>query len=216
MVASKIAIPVLVVAVIGLGVADFVTYQKLSAISGQVALGVNATQLGELTQRVDDVESSVKVMKSDTGAAVPQADFVAAQRATSTRLEAVEQKLSSTTSPKEDVVALKAKIEGIEADIQHLQKPPAAVVSKPAGPGVVAARRPVKKPVMLTPPFQVMGIESRGSERFLAIAPIGSTRLDDVQLIRPGDTQQAWHLDTLDEANATFTVNGAAQVAGVR
>lgn len=214
----KIMLPVLVVAVIGYGVAGIFFYEKKwSVLSNQVASGVNSGQLNELGQRIDELDSNVRILMSNSGNAVPQADFVAAQRAVGSRVDALEQKLSNTNSSRTEAFdALSDKVEALSADIQRIQKNPPAFPSKPGVAALVKVKRPAKQPVGLQPPFQIIGVESRGSQRFLAIAPLGNIRLDDIQFIRPGDIQQTWRFDALDESSAHFIVNGTEQIVRVR
>jgi hypothetical protein len=63
------------------------------------------------------------------------------------------------------------------------------------------------------PPFDLIGIEYRGEQEFLAIAPRGSTQLSQINLIRPGDAVigTKWKLNSLDGASASFDVAGTPQ-----
>jgi hypothetical protein len=59
----------------------------------------------------------------------------------------------------------------------------------------------------------VIGLEHRGGQEFLAIAPIGSNQLSRIQLVRPGDavTGTSWKLRSVDSASASFDVAGVSQ-----
>lgn len=207
----------MVFAIGALGGYDFILHRQVTVLTNQVASGTSANQVNAVADRVDDLETALKAVKIDLVNSTPHTDFVAAQQATSSKFESIEQKVASLgVQPVEDVVALKAKVEGFESELHNLQKQQPGVVPKPNEKVVAVVHRTPKKPVILAPPFQVIGVESRGSERFLAVAPPGSTRLDEIQLIRPGDTQQAWRLDSLDGTSAQFMVNGIEQVIVVR
>ncbi|MEN1550966.1 hypothetical protein AAIH73_35040, partial [Pseudomonas aeruginosa] len=64
---------------------------------------------------------------------------------------------------------------------------------------------------MEPPPFSILGVEYRGGERFLSVAPPGSTQLSQIYLIRQGDAVAGtnWRLTDLDDRTAHFDVAGA-------
>ena len=83
-------------------------------------------------------------------------------------------------------MVLKASIEMIDNRLQELSKPQASeppLVAPPPKPVIHKKPPPAPQP----PPFTVIGIEYRGGERFLSVAPSGSTQLSQINLIRPGD-----------------------------
>ncbi len=60
------------------------------------------------------------------------------------------------------------------------------------------------RPTPTTPAFQLLGVESRGGERFLAIQPNGTAGLAAVRLLRLGDAEGRWQLETLEPRSAVF------------
>ncbi|KPZ10446.1 hypothetical protein, partial [Pseudomonas syringae group genomosp. 3] len=68
------------------------------------------------------------------------------------------------------------------------------------------------------PPFSVVGVEYRGGERFLSVAPPGSTQLSQLNLIRPGDMVAGsnWQLNSLDDSRALFSINGSTRILTLR
>jgi len=52
----------------------------------------------------------------------------------------------------------------------------------------------------------VLSVESRGGERFLAVAPHDSRSLMDVRLLHIGEQLGTWHLKVLEPNSAIFTV----------
>ena len=128
-----------------------------------------------------------------------RSDFEAAHAALTRQFEALKKEfasLRSNDSTARDLLALTAQIESLQAGMDALGKRVAALTvrkapaqSQPASRP--AQKKPAPKPVVMTPPFDVVGIEVRGGERFLSIAPAGSTRLDQISLIRPGDVRQS-------------------------
>lgn len=102
------------------------------------------------------------------------------------------------------LAALRTRTEQVEQQLQVLNaKPPRRVPPPPAKPRKAA--RPLV-PAPLSPPFTVLGIESRGGERFLTAAPLGSRTLAEVQLLHLGERFGSWHLKTLSPTTATFMV----------
>ncbi len=103
-----------------------------------------------------------------------------------------------------DVIALRARLEHVEQQLLELKTqtslpPPTPSSAKPKK----AARR---KPAPLTPPFSVLGVESRGGERFLAVAPPDSRSLNDIQLLHNGERFGTWQLKVLEPSAAIFAV----------
>ncbi|MDQ0668221.1 chemotaxis protein [Pseudomonas sp. W2I6] len=103
-----------------------------------------------------------------------------------------------------DLTALRARLEQVEQQLLDLKTQP----SPP--PPSLSATKPKKtanpKPTRLSPPFSVLGVESRGGERFLAIAPPGSRALMDLRLLHSGEQVGTWQLKVLGPNSAIFTV----------
>ncbi|RMV79102.1 hypothetical protein ALP05_04380 [Pseudomonas caricapapayae] len=192
-----------------MGAADQADRQEL-AIKG---VNEHLTLLADKVANVSEKQKDVML----------RTDFAVAQQDLANQLEGLKSKLAGTQqtggeSP--DFLALKAQIESVQTALEAMdkrvsvlaQRPVTASAAQPAKfrpktPAVVAQR-----PVKLSPPFQVIGLEVRGGERFLSVAPNGSTRLDQISLIRPGDTRYDWHLRNLGSTTAEFEVNGTTQV----
>ena len=109
----------------------------------------------------------------------------------------------ATRATAADLTALRASLEQVEQQF-HEHKP------QPSPPPPPSATKPKKtarpKPVPLSPPFSVLGVESRGGERFLAVAPHDSRSLIDVRLLHAGEQFGAWHLKVLEPHSAIFSV----------
>ncbi|MGY1917382.1 chemotaxis protein [Pseudomonas tolaasii] len=103
---------------------------------------------------------------------------------------------------KADLTALRARLEQVEQQLLDLKTQPSPL------PPSLSATKPKKtarpKPARLSPPFSVLGVESRGGERFLAIAPPDSRSLTDVRLLHSGEQLGAWHLKVLEPNSAIF------------
>jgi hypothetical protein len=103
-----------------------------------------------------------------------------------------------------DMTALRTRLEQVEQQLLDLRPqpsppPPTSSATKPK-----KAARP--KPAPLPPPFSVLWVESRGGERFLAVAPHNSRALMDVRLLHSGEQLGAWRLKVLEPNSAIFTV----------
>ncbi len=103
-----------------------------------------------------------------------------------------------------DLTALSGRFEHVEQQLLELKTQPTLP------PPTSSANKPKKtarpKPVPLSPPFSVLGVESRGGERFLAVAPHDSSSLIDVRLLHAGEQFGAWHLKVLEPHSAIFSV----------
>ncbi|WP_421555546.1 chemotaxis protein [Pseudomonas kitaguniensis] len=103
-----------------------------------------------------------------------------------------------------DMTALRARLEHVEQQLLELKTqpsppPPTSSTTKPK-----TTARP--KSIPLSPPFSVLSVESRGGERFLAVAPPDSRSLMDVRLLHSGEQFGAWHLKALEPNSAIFAV----------
>lgn len=103
-----------------------------------------------------------------------------------------------------DMTELRARLEHVEQQLLELKTqpsppPPTSSTTKPK-----KTARP--KSILLSPPFSVLSVESRGGERFLAVAPPDSRSLMDVRLLHSGEQFGAWHLKVLEPNSAIFAV----------
>lgn len=191
---------------------------NLAATADKDSLNALLTRLAKVDERLDAVDGKHLVTNDD---------FRSGQQALSNRIDAVQayarqasettQDLSlRVTAAEEQVMVLKASIEMIDIRLQELSKPQASeppVVAPPPKP--VIRKKPPSAPQ--PPPFTVIGIEYRGGERFLSVAPSGSTQLSQINLIRPGDgvTGTSWKLKSMDGRLAHFEVAGLSRTLTV-
>lgn len=103
-----------------------------------------------------------------------------------------------------DLTALRAHLERVEQQLLDLKPQPSTPPSTSSTAKPKKTARPKHAP--LSPPFSVLGIESRGGERFLAVAPHDSRSLTDVRLLHSGEQQGAWRLKILEPNSAIFAV----------
>jgi len=187
-----------------------------------------------ITQRLDKVEDKLDTFAGSKP--VQDADFRASQQALSQRIDTAQAMLVEIQRANQtalqgmaqagDLVALEAKLEGLQSDLGELRKkalepakaPPPLIVPKQRPTGVATRQSAPPKPVETPPPFTVVGIEYRGGERFLSVAPPGSTQLSELYLVRPGDAIAGtrWRLAHLDDRQAQFSVDGATRTLSVK
>lgn len=164
---------------------------------------------------------------------VTMEDFRNSQQALSTRIDAVQAsakqaqeaatEATRSSASAGDLLVLKADVESLEDKLQKIGKPqaqatapvPKAPPSKPK-PKLAAVKAPL--PPQEPPPFQMVGLEYRGGERFLSVAPAGSTRLSQIYLIRPGEvvSGSTWRLKSVDERTATFDAGGTTRTLSIQ
>lgn len=198
---------------------------QLSLVSNNLAATADKDSLNALLTRLAKVEERLDAV--DGKHLVTNDDFRSGQQALSNRIDAVQayaKQASETThdlslrvtAAEEQAMVLKASIEMIDIRLQELSKPrttePPAAVSLPK---TVIRKKP--PPAPQPPPFTVIGIEYRGGERFLSVAPPGSTQLSQINLIRPGDgvTGTSWKLKSMDGRLAHFEVAGLSRTLTV-
>jgi len=99
------------------------------------------------------------------------------------------------------VQALQDRVSDIEARMKRTAAPAAAPrrIAEPA------------KPKVPEPPFDIVGVELRGGERFLSVAAPRAPSVLDVWLLREGDAVGAWHLLAIEAHAAVFRVDGQTQ-----
>ncbi|WP_434694936.1 chemotaxis protein [Pseudomonas sp. Z1-14] len=103
-----------------------------------------------------------------------------------------------------DMIALRARLEHVEQQLLAPKTQLSLPAPTPSSDEPKKASRP--KPAPLSPPFSVLGVESRGGERFLAVSPPDSRSLKDIRLLHNGEQLGAWQLKVLEPNAAIFTV----------
>jgi len=167
----------------------------LSRLIEQSRSSVQDTQMQALATRVSDLEHQAEAAKRQPRPVV-QGDFDAARQALEERLAHVEQ-AQATDVHGDDIKALQARVGVLEARL------------KKRAPSATAPRKTAEatKPKVPEPPFNVVGLELRGGERFVSIASRGTTALTDLQLLREGESIGAWQLQAIDAHAAVFRVD---------
>jgi exonuclease VII small subunit len=223
--------PIVLKALCAVGLTCWCGYQQYQIyhLSAALAGTVNQDSIGSLIQRINSVED--RLDQSAKTPSVTMEDFRAGQQALSNRMDTLQTQIKknqeSTQAPSQsaasmlDIVALEAKFEGLQATFQDFVKSRPKPAPAPAPVKAVKSEAPparkveaIVKPLENPPPFTVVGVEYRGGERFLSVAPPGSTRLSQLYLVRPGDTIDGsnWRLSSLDDSRAQFSINGTSRI----
>lgn len=202
-------------------------HHQLSQLSNSMAATADKESLDALLARLGKVDKRLDTV--DGKHLVTNEDFRSGQQALSNRIDAVQayakqatestQELTRNAASSGELVVLKASVETLDSRIHELSKTQIKQPAAPSKPKAVARKPPpTPKPntgvvIPQAPPFTVVGIEYRGGERFLTVAPPGSTQLNQIYLIRPGDAVAgtAWRLNALDGRSARFDVAGTTQ-----
>ncbi|RMV76084.1 hypothetical protein ALP05_200194 [Pseudomonas caricapapayae] len=191
----------------------------------------NLETVNAITQRINGVDDRLDAASQLKSVTID--DFKAGQQALSNRIDAVQALLKQVQEAARDaaqqgasmqeVVVMGTRIEELQVKLQDLR------AAKPASAQLTAAARPKTSPPSrkstaqtkvpeAPPPFSVVGVEYRGGERFLSVAPPGSTQLSQLNLVRPGDMVAGsnWQLNSLDDSRALFSINGSTRILPLR
>lgn len=169
----------------------------LSRLAEQSRGSAQDAHVQALTARVDDLEQQIEAIRRQPKP-IAQADLDAMRQTLEERLVQAEQ-AQAADDHADEVQALQARVGAIEARLKR------------AAPAVATAPRRAPEPAKLQvpiPPFNVIGLELRGGERFLAVAAPGAASVLDVSLLREGDDAGAWHLQSIEAHAAVFRVDG--------
>jgi hypothetical protein len=163
--------------------------------SRDAPLQVLAAHVADLAQQVERVGQAPD--------AVPQARFESEREAVQQRLAAIERTLNDTP-PAADPQPLLDRLARLEERLAQVPPQPVPDTPPPRTP-----ETPRPKPAV--PPFQALGIESRAGERFVAILPSGANALSQVRLLRVGDRESGWRLESIEAGAAVFSRAGQRQ-----
>ena len=176
---------------------------QLARLPAQTQSGKQVMAVQALMGRVDTLEQRVDTF-SRSPKPITRSDFDRARKKLGERLSRVEQ-LQGTDARSDDVLALQARVADIEAGLKKstLRHTTSRHIAK------------TTKPLIPQPPFDVVGVELRGGERFLTITSPGATSLPQVHLLREGEAADGWQLRTIEAHSAVFRVDGREQRVAV-
>ncbi len=176
-------------------VLSIVNSVQLARLPTEDHANAQSMNIQTLAMRIDALEKQVGAIKQ-LPKAILQSDFDAIRQKLEERLSLMEQ-LQNTDARSDDVLTLQARVSEIESRLKKANAqrtathPHTAVAIKPKVP---------------EPPFNVVGVELRGGERFLTIAAPDTTALSQIRLLREGESDSGWQLQAIDGHFAVFRV----------
>ncbi|NWL49621.1 hypothetical protein DM819_28040 [Pseudomonas hunanensis] len=109
---------------------------------------------------------------------------------------------------KADLAELEKRLSNAETAVHVLEARPVAPYAQPQP---AASAKQADKTLTPTPPFTLLGVETRGEVRFVSAQPAGSHALSTVHLLQPGDSLNGWQLKTIRRNQAVFQVPGLGE-----
>ncbi|QCI13477.1 hypothetical protein E6B08_19875 [Pseudomonas putida] len=107
-----------------------------------------------------------------------------------------------------DLAALEQRLGNAETAVHAFE---ARAVVPSAQPQPAAPAKPAAKAQAPTPPFTLLGVETRGEVRFVSAQPAGAHALSTVHLLQLGDSLNGWQLKTIRRNQAVFHVPGLGE-----
>ncbi|NMG04168.1 hypothetical protein [Azoarcus taiwanensis] len=170
-----------------------IDHVALSDLAEQAETRAPGAQVAVLEGRLAELAEQVELVRRQP-AAVTQARYDTEHQAVTQRLADIELALG------ERLVA--GDLRPLQDRLAHLEARQALRPTSQAAPRPPAPERPRPKPA--GPSFQLLGVELRADERFLSIRPHGASALSQVRLLRVGEEEDGWRLESIEEGHATF------------
>lgn len=168
---------------------------SLNRLDAQRRQDAPDTQIAELQTRALALEAFRTAVEA-APAVVTESDFQQVREHWQQQWDGLHQRLQDFASATE-LAALQDRLDTVSQQVSSA-KP---IAKKQRG------RTATPRPAPTTPTFQVLGVESRGGERFLTIQPHSTAGLASVRLLRVGDTEGRWQLEALDSRTAHFRID---------
>ena len=192
-----------------ISLAVIVDHVALSRLAEDSQAGVQSARIAVLEQTLSEWGQRVDAIERRPEA-LTQEGFVGVRQAIEERLARIEQSAADHAAAGE-LALLKERLDRLEARVVSTRQAPtpqAAPTPRPAPPEPTPPR-------IAEPPFRLLGTELRAGERFLSIAPSGSRSLAEIRILRPGESQDGWRLDSLDGRTAVFSFGGQVRQLAV-
>lgn len=172
-----------------ISVVTLVNHIALSRLSDQAESSTQGAQVAALESRLAELNQQIEQnLRQPT--ALPQARYDADRQALEQRLASIDQSLDERLSA-DGLLPLQDRIDQLEVRLNKARQ----AASAQAQPRASQAPKPkVAEPV----PFKVLGMELRGGERFVSILPAGADALSQVRLLRLGESEAGWLLESID------------------
>jgi hypothetical protein len=197
-------------------------WAMITAFVGLLLIGIltviNSVELSRLAEQnnTDHLDAQVQVLATHVADlvrqveqarklpdAVPLARYDAERQTAEQRLAVIEQALHARPTD-DDLPLLRDRQTQLEERLTQFM----ALTATPAPTPTPVRPTPSPQPKAAEPSFQVIGVERRADERFLAILPVRANSLSQVRLLRVGDRENSWRLDAIDDVAVTFSQAG--------
>lgn len=192
----RVVIAVWLVLVSTIALVDHVALSQLSA-----EVRPYGSEVSILYERVLELDRQVDGVASQP-AAVSEERFDEARQGWEARIAQLEQAVGNA-APRDELAPVQDRLNAVETRLANLRQTRPAPASRAPSPPETA---PKATPEIIVPPFAVLGIESRGGEPFLSIAPTGANTLGQVHVLRVGETYSDWRVEKLNGTTAEFRV----------
>ena len=158
----------------------------------------------KLQAQLHDLTSQQQAITASLAATRQQLDRLATIVAEQTR--------ATANAPSTEVfTAWQQRLDKVEGEFSHVQAQLAAKAQpRPRAEPAPRPKPKVNRPRAAEPPLSVLGIETRGSARFLSVLRTGTRSLSAVQLLQPGESLDGWQLRAIESYRAVFRVAGHA------
>ncbi|TAH44615.1 MAG: hypothetical protein EYC67_12765 [Betaproteobacteria bacterium] len=176
----------------------------LSRLAEQIQGSAQDAQANALGLRVADLEQQADADKRRP-VPISQTEFATARQALDERMTRLEE-AEEARALANDLQTLQGRVNRIEARLEKIRQ--VAPAARPRAP--VAT-----KPKVPEPPFRVLGVELRGGERLLSITSTAAASLVGARLLREGDVEGGWKLQSIEAQAGVFQVNGQTQRVAV-
>ncbi|AJG12573.1 MULTISPECIES: hypothetical protein [Pseudomonas] len=124
----------------------------------------------------------------------------------SASLKAIEAEPLGPTNA--DLVALEQRLDNTETAVHTLEARSTAPSAQTQSAASAKRAAKIQTP---TPPFTLLGVETRGDVRFVSALPAGAHALSTVHLLQPGDSLNDWQLKAIRRNQAVFQVPGLGE-----
>ncbi|CAI1238443.1 hypothetical protein [Serratia ficaria] len=175
-----------------------VNHVTLSNLATQTSGSAQSTQVAALEARLTELAQQLEAQRKQPDM-LTITQFETERQAIEQRVSRIEQALGERLTA-ESLGPLHTRIKQLEARLAKA----AQVAPAPTRTRKNHASRPRKT----APPFKVVGLEMRGGERFLSILPTGAPAASRTGVLRPGESEAGWRLETIEDRTAVFQSNG--------
>lgn len=175
-----------------------VNHVALSNLATQAGDSAQSAQVAALEARLAEPGQQLEAQRQQPDT-LTTAQFETERQAIEQRVSRIEQALGERLTA-ESLSPLHNRIEQLESRL--------AKAAQVAPTPTRTRKNQTNRPKAGVPPFKVIGLEMRGGERFLSILPTGVAASSLTGVLRPGETEAGWRLETIEDHTAVFQNGG--------